>query len=235
MREALDGLRKGKFVLVYDRDGREEETDFVIPSQFVRGGDISRMRRDGGGLICTTVTRETAERFGMPYLSELFSSMSDRFPLLGHMVPNDIPYDEISSFSVTINHRETYTGITDRDRALTVSRFARLIDETENVTPDEAAAAMGREFRAPGHIHLLNCTGTLLKTRQGHTELSTALVIMAGLIPSATICEMMGDGGGARSKEEAREYAGENGFVWLEGKEVIDAWRRYCGYERGPG
>ena len=60
MREALDGLRKGKFVLVYDRDGREEETDFVIPSQFVRGGDISRMRRDGGGLICTTVTRETA-------------------------------------------------------------------------------------------------------------------------------------------------------------------------------
>lgn len=225
--KALVALRRGEFVLIYDRDGREEETDLVIASQHIRSRDVHRLRRDGGGLICTTVTHDAAEKLGIPYLSELFSAMSDRFPLLRRMVPDDIPYDEISSFSLTINHRETYTGITDNDRALTVKRFAALLDGMEDMEQEEAQVAAGKEFRAPGHIHLLNCTPNLLSKRQGHTELSTAMVIMAGLTPSATICEMMGDDGNALSKEGARGYAGRNGLLWIEGADVIDAWNLY--------
>ena len=227
MRNALESVKKGEFVLIYDRDGREEETDFVVPSQFVKPEDIRVMRKDGGGLICTTVTNSTAQKLGMPFLSEIFSRVSADYPLLGYMIPDDIPYDEISSFTLTINHRKTFTGIPDNDRALTVSRFAGLMDEISDVGEDEARRAMGREFRAPGHIHLLNCTESLLTKRQGHTELSTALMIMAGLVPSATICEMMGDDGNALSKGGARQYASEHGHVWLIGQEVIDAWNLY--------
>jgi len=227
MNEALSSLREGKFVLIYDRDGREEETDFVIPSQLAKPGDIRRMRKDGGGLICTTLTHQAAKKLGMPFLSVIFGEMSQEIPLLGYMIPDDIPYDEISSFSLTINHRETFTGITDNDRALTVARFADLLEGMGNMGDEEAQRAMGQAFRAPGHIHLLNCTENLLTKRQGHTELSTAMAVMAGLTASATICEMMGDDGNARSKDSARKYASDNGFMWLEGAEVIDAWNAY--------
>jgi len=225
MKEALHFLRRGSFVLIYDRDGREEETDIVIVSQFVKPDHIRRMRKDGGGLICTTLTHKYAEKLGMPFLSELFYRMSDQYSLLGYMIPNDIPYDEISSFTLTINHRRTYTGITDNDRSLTVSRFAELLEKIDDMNDEEAKMAMGEEFRAPGHIHLLNCTDPLLTKRQGHTELSTAMVIMAGLAPSATICEMMGDDGRALSKVAAQQYALDNEYIWLEGQEVIDAWK----------
>ena len=138
MEEALSSLREGKFVLIYDRDGREEETDFVIPSQLVKPGDIRRMRKDGGGLICTTLTHQAAKKLGMPFLSEIFGVMSRDIPLLGYMIPDDIPYDEISSFSLTINHRETFTGITDNDRALTVTRFGKLLDEMGNLNGEKS-------------------------------------------------------------------------------------------------
>ena len=225
--DALAAMKKGDFILIYDQDGREEETDLVVPSQFVGPEHIFRMRKDGGGLICTTLTNSAAKKLAMPFLSELFLKMSDDYPLLGYMIPDDIPYDEISSFSLTINHRKTYTGITDNDRALTVSRFAELLDEIGGMNDLDAMKAMGKEFRAPGHIHLLNCTESLLTKRQGHTELSTAMTIMAGLTPSATICEMMGDDGKARSKESAERYALDNGYIWLEGREVIDAWEQF--------
>ena len=223
----MAAMKKGDFILIYDQDGREEETDLVVPSQFVGPEHIFRMRKDGGGLICTTLTNSAAKKLAMPFLSELFLKMSDDYPLLGYMIPDDIPYDEISSFSLTINHRKTYTGITDNDRALTVSRFAELLDEIGGMNDLDAMKAMGKEFRAPGHIHLLNCTESLLTKRQGHTELSTAMTIMAGLTPSATICEMMGDDGKARSKESAERYALDNGYIWLEGREVIDAWEQF--------
>ena len=52
---ALQALCRGEFVLVYDSDKRERETDLVLASQFVEHHSIRRMRKDGGGLICTTV------------------------------------------------------------------------------------------------------------------------------------------------------------------------------------
>jgi 3,4-dihydroxy 2-butanone 4-phosphate synthase len=225
--KAIEDLKAGKFVLVYDADGREEETDLVISSQFVTPQTIRLLRSDGGGLICTTMDHETREKLGLPYLSEIFQDMGDKFSVLRNLIPNDIPYDEISSFSVTINHRKTFTGITDNDRAYTISEFANFITEVSKMENGNAQKLFGEQFRAPGHVHLLNSTQNLLTTRRGHTELATALVKMAGLVPSATICEMMDGSGKARDKESARKYAKEHGFIFLEGLEIIEAWQTW--------
>jgi 3,4-dihydroxy 2-butanone 4-phosphate synthase len=48
---------------------------------------------------------------------------------------------------------------------------------------------------------------------------------MSGLVPSATICEMMGDDGNALSKDKAQEYAKRFDLCYLEGNDIIDAWR----------
>ena len=225
--KALDDLRNGRLVLVYDADGREEETDMVIASEKVTADAIRVMRKDGGGLICTTADADIQAALGLPFLSELFKETGSRFPVMDELIPNDIPYDVKSAFGITINHRKTFTGITDNDRSLTIREFSELARRAVSQEDGWGKRQFGRDFRAPGHVHLLNASQRILETRFGHTELSTALVIMAGMVPSATICEMMGDDGNALSKEEAAAYAERNGHVFLEGPEVIDAWKEF--------
>lgn len=225
--KAITELKAGNFILIYDADGREEETDLVIDSQFITPERIRTMRMDGGGLICTTMDHDTRVKLGLPYLSEIFQNMGAKFGVLNNLIPNDIPYDEISSFSVTINHRKTFTGITDNDRAMTISEFAKLISTINKLENGHAQVMFGEQFRAPGHVHLLNASQNLLTTRRGHTELATAITIMAGLVPSATICEMMDSNGKARNKKSAKQYAKEHGLVFLEGYEIIEAWQKW--------
>jgi 3,4-dihydroxy 2-butanone 4-phosphate synthase len=119
------------------------------------------------------------------------------------------------------------TGVTDADRAKTIQAVAAL---SKRMAPGKGAALadeFARTFRAPGHVFLLNARRGLVEARRGHTELATALVSLAGLTPTATICEMMnGPSGRALPKADAIKYAAQNGRVFLEGTEVIEAWQR---------
>jgi len=225
VQKALEDLRQGRMVLVYDADGREEETDMVIASEHVTSEAIRILRKDAGGLVCTTADTSIQKALGLPFLSELFLGMAEHYPVMRHLIPNDIPYDVKSAFGITINHRRTFTGITDDDRALTVKEFAELSRRALTSEDGWAKKEFGMNFRAPGHIHLLNTSEKILESRFGHTELATALVIMAGLVPSATVCEMMGDDGKALLKEKARAYSKDHGLTFLEGAEIIQAWR----------
>jgi 3,4-dihydroxy 2-butanone 4-phosphate synthase len=228
--DAIQELKQGRIVLVYDADGREEETDMVIASEFVTPAAIRTLRKDAGGLICTTADTRIQNALGLPFLTELFLGMAEHYPVMRNLIPDDIPYDVKSAFGITINHRKTFTGITDDDRAMTVKEFAELARRALTSEDGWAKREFGKNFRAPGHIHLLNTSDRILETRFGHTELATALVIMAGLVPSATVCEMMGDDGKALSKEKAKEYARGHGLVFLEGADIVEAWK---GFRKG--
>lgn len=223
---ALNDVRAGRPILVYDFDDRERETDMTVASQFVTPAVLRTMREEAGGLICTTMPGTLAKALGMPFLADVFWDESYKFPILAAMAPSDIPYDRTkSSFGITINHRETYTGITDNDRALTISRFAEIAFRDAPV--EDVVAEMGRNFRAPGHVHLLNTAESILETRKGHTELCTAMMYMAGVTPSATICEMMGDDGGSLDKDAVMRYAEEHGLVMVTGDEVLEHWAEW--------
>lgn len=216
-------VRSGTPILIFDSEGRERETDIVVPSQFVSNEIVKLMRKDGGGLICTTMTHEAAEKLGLEYIVDIFRRSN--LEVFRYLDPNDIPYDEKSAFSVTINHRKTFTGISDRDRALTISEFAKLLVRTSELDGASAVAEFGKHFRAPGHVHLLIARHGLLDERQGHTELSTSLMILSGMVPSATIVEMLGDDGFSLSRKKAEEYAGTHGYIFLDGSEVIEWWK----------
>ncbi|MBR2255250.1 MAG: 3,4-dihydroxy-2-butanone-4-phosphate synthase [Candidatus Methanomethylophilaceae archaeon] len=224
--KALKDIREGKPILVYDFDDRERESDMTVASQFVTQDILRMMRNDAGGLVCTTTPSRLAKELGLPFMSDVFWDDSEKYPLLKAMAPTDIPYDRTkSSFGITINHRDTYTGITDHDRALTIREYAKTIFADEPV--EKIKENLGKNFRAPGHVHLLNTSEHILKDRHGHTELCTALMYMAGVSPSATICEMMGDDGGSRTKDSVRKYAEANGLTMIEGKEVIEKWNEF--------
>lgn len=215
--DAVQALAAGEFILLYDFDDRERETDFAIRSDAVTPAGIRQMRKDGGGLICTAVHPLAAQRLGLPFASDVLRAtvIAER--------EGDIPYDRRnhSSFSLWVNHRDTYTGITDRDRALTITEIADHVKRSLN----GGGVRFHESFRTPGHCALLRAADRLLDQRKGQTELSIALAEMAGITPAVTICEMLDDENGcALSKEGARTYARDHGLVFVEGSEVLDRW-----------
>src|SRR5207249_10779915 len=56
---AISALGRGEFVLVYDADGREAETDLTVASEFVSPAAIRTLRKEAGGLICMTDRKST--------------------------------------------------------------------------------------------------------------------------------------------------------------------------------
>ncbi len=229
LEKALEAFRDGRFVLVYDADGREEECDFFLPAEFCEPEHVRIMRKEGGGLIFLMVRPDVRDELGLPFLQEVFPRFSREYPLFRALISDDIPYDTRSSFSVAINHRETFTGITDIDRALTVSEFGKLALDLPKMEGAEALSRFGEHFRTPGHIPLCIGSDKILETRFGHTELSCALSTMAGLSGVSVGCEIMGDDGKAMPKEQVMEYAKKNGIPFLVGQQIIDAWKSWDG------
>lgn len=225
--QAIVDLKKGKFILIYDDDGREAETDLVIGSEFVTPESIKTMRKDGGGLIFLMISNEVANKLKLPFLADMYSNIDDKYPVLRKLVPNDIPYDAKSSFSLYINHRDTFTGITDIDRSLTMKRFAELVKKVETLNDGLAINMFGKEFRSPGHVPICIAAKNLVDARKGHTELVISMMKMAELTPIGSGCEIMGDNGKALPKDKAISYAKDHRLIFLEGKEIVKAWKKW--------
>ncbi len=219
---ALEALRAGNFVLVHDAADREDETDLVVAAEKVQPRHIARLRQDAGGLICVALHPHVADNLGLPYMTEIYESASSSYEVLGATRPDDLPYDERSAFSISVNHRRTYTGVTDADRALTISELGKL---GARAFDRPAVEEFGHNFRSPGHVHLLRAARGMLVERRGHTELVVALTEMAGLAPVAAICEVL-DAGTHRalSREGTKKYAAENGLIYLEALDVVRAY-----------
>jgi len=220
LEKAIKELQSGRPILVYDSDGREEETDIVIAAEHATPEYVRMLRRDGGGLLCLALHPDIAEPLGLPFLTDVWKEASAKYPVFTALWPDDIPYDTKSSFSITINHRKTFTGISDFDRVMTITELAGLGRKALNggLSPGE----FGSQFRSPGHIILLRAAEGLLEKRKGHTELSVSLMEMAGLTPMAAICEMLGENHKSLDFAAAKEYAKKHGLMFIEGRETIE-------------
>ncbi|OIB55993.1 3,4-dihydroxy-2-butanone-4-phosphate synthase [Natrialba sp. SSL1] len=206
--DALAALQAGEPILVHDAADREGETDLIYHADFVTPDAVARLRNDAGGLVCVALGHETAEAFDLPFYGEEVDHPATADHQLG--------YDERSSFSLTVNHRDTYTGITDNDRSTTIQALGE-------AAADPDATAFAEEFRVPGHVHLLKGAPELLAQREGHTELGLALAAETTLSPAVVVCEMLDDETGeALSPADARAYAADHEFAYLEGRDVID-------------
>jgi len=224
IQKALQALKKGKFIIVYDADGREEECDFFISSEFCKPSHVRVMRKYGGGLIFLMISPDIKAKLSLPYLHDMQYELSDKYEIFKELIPNDIPYDTKSSFSFSINHRKTFTGITDNDRALTISEFGNMANIFENKTNKQAREIFGQNFRSPGHVPLCLADDHILTKRFGHTELGCALSILAGLNGVMAGCEIMADDGGSMPKKQVEQYARDNNIPFLKGREIIEAW-----------
>ncbi|MCX8205415.1 MAG: 3,4-dihydroxy-2-butanone-4-phosphate synthase [Candidatus Nezhaarchaeota archaeon] len=228
--EALKALKAGSFVLVYDAEGREGETDMMIAAEFITPRRVYELRSIAGGLICVALSFDVAERLGLPLMTTILEAASSQYPILSKLAPNDVPYGDRPAFSITVNHRKTFTGITDEDRALTIKELAgfalRAMRSSEDI--NTLRGEFGASFRSPGHVHLLIAAKDLLRERRGHTELSISLAEMAGLAHAVVICEMLDGRTGSRlKKDKAVKYAKKFSLPFIEGEEVVKPYFRF--------
>src|SRR3989449_5709315 len=170
---------------------------------------------------------EVRGRIGLPFMTDVLRRSGSEFPVLQAISKEDMKYDRHSAFSISVNHRDTFTGVTDVDRAKTISRFAAIAKEATKRENGWAAHVFAEEFRSPGHVPLLNAVDPLLVERRGHTELTTALMLMAGLSAPATIFEMMVETRRELSQQDAKAYARARNLVFLEGQDIVRAWRSW--------
>ena len=225
---AVNAFKMGNPICLFDSENREGETDLLFPGQFAQPATMRQLRKDCGGLLFLAIGHEVGELFSLPFLQDLHTHpalVSDNL-VLAELVTNDLRYDSRSAFTLSLNHRETYTGITDHDRALTTRRFAELVKECEQagISGEEARKALGNEFRTPGHIPVCRESKGGLSQRQGHTELAVGLARLAGMTPVVIGAEMLqSDGDGALSVDDARNWALQREIPFLEGVQLIKA------------
>ena len=175
--EIIAAARAGKMYILVDHEDRENEGDLIIAAEFADADAINFMATYGRGLICLPMTAERIDRLGLPMMAVNNSSRHE------------------TAFTVSIEAREGVdTGISAADRALTV---ATAINEQNTM----AAIA------TPGHVFPLRAKRGGVLVRAGHTEASVDISRIAGLHPSAVICEIMKDDGTMARLPDLVEFA----------------------------
>ncbi len=214
---AIASLKQGEFVMIYDSDGRENEIDMMVAAEFITPEHIARMRQHAGGLICMAIGNELTKKLDLKYMHDILSNSNDLDLDSKNMIMGTAPYGDHPTFSLSVNHKRTYTGVTDSDRALTIKEIANLSRS------DNPKNQFISSFKTPGHVPLLLASDGLLSSRKGHTEMSIYLTRLAKLQPVSAICEMMdAETYAALSVEKAKKYAKENAIPFINGKELYE-------------
>lgn len=206
--DAITAFREGDPVLIHDAADREGETDILFPAGAVGPREVAQLRNDAGGLICVALSAGVADAFDLPFMQDILDHPAAR--------DHTLSYDDRSSFSLTVNHRDTRTGVTDHDRALTIRELGR-------AATAPADFPFADTFRCPGHVHLLRSAEDLLASREGHTELGVALAEAADLPSAVVLCEMLADETGeALLPDQAKAYAARHNAPYVEGNELVE-------------
>jgi len=106
--EAINDIKRGKFVIVVDDENRENEGDLVLAAEKATADRINYMIKNAHGLVCMPIIRERLNKLGIPAM---------------------VDHNEINRcmFSISVDYRNgTTTGISPADRAATVKA---LIDD----------------------------------------------------------------------------------------------------------
>lgn len=181
--QALERLKQGKMIILVDDEDRENEGDLILPAESVTPEAINFLAKHARGLICLVLDSSRVEELRLPMMTS--SNKSPRQ----------------TAFTVSIEAKEgVSTGISAHDRAHTI-RTA--IDPTKGP----------QDIITPGHVFPLKAQDGGVLVRAGHTEGSLDLMKLAGLRPSAVICEIMNDDGTMARLSDLKRFSELHGNI----------------------
>ena len=141
--QAITAFAAGKPVMIFDSDFRERETDLLWPATAATPEVMRRLRRDCGGLLFLAIGNEIGELFGLPWLQDIHThqALVAEHPVLGQLITDDLQYDTRSAFTLSLNHRETYTA--------TLSTLRPVASVTRHQTPSSSnQSALGAHYKS---------------------------------------------------------------------------------------
>ena len=174
--EAIEDIRQGKLLIVVDDEDRENEGDFICSAELITPDIVNFMAKHGRGLICTALPEERCEELELDMMVGINTSL----------------HETQFTVSVDLLSGETSSGVSARDRALTIKAL---------VDPATKSSDLGR----PGHIFPLRSKPKGVLRRAGHTEAVVDLTRMAGLKPGGALVEIMNDDGSMARLPELSE------------------------------
>jgi len=215
LNNTIEHFQRGEFVLIHDDNDRENEIDMVTAAEFITPEHIVRLRQHAGGLICLAIDYAFSKKLGIDYMHNILNDCHNLN--IKKMISGLEPYGDKSSFSISINHRQTYTGVTDVDRATTIKEMSNLYKS------DYPKKNFINSFKTPGHIPLLLASEGLLENRKGHTEMSILLAKLANVVPITVICEMLDSKTySALSTANAEKYSKQNSIPLIHSNELLE-------------
>ena len=192
--EAIEDIKNGKMIIVVDDEDRENEGDLVIAAEKATPEAVNFMIKYAKGLLCVPIEEEIADKLK-----------------LNPMVEN-ITDNHETAFTVSVDYKDTTTGISAYERALTINKIA----ESDNYS----------DFRRPGHIFPLIAKKSGVLDRIGHTEASVDLAKLAGLKGCAAICEIIKDDGTMARRDDLFAFAKKHNLKMITIKDLINYRRK---------
>jgi 3,4-dihydroxy 2-butanone 4-phosphate synthase / GTP cyclohydrolase II len=164
--EAIEDIRNGKLLIVVDDEDRENEGDFICSAELITPEIVNFMAKHGRGLICAALPEERCAELDLDLMVGINTSL----------------HETQFTVSVDLLNEETTTGVSAKDRALTIKAL---------VDPSTKPSDLGR----PGHIFPLMAKAKGVLRRAGHTEAVVDLTRFADLKPGGALVEIMNDDG----------------------------------------
>jgi len=178
----IEEARNGRMTVLIDHEDRENEGDLIIPAQMATPEAINFMATHGRGIICLALTPERIDALGLVVLSPKHRTRID------------------TAFTVSVEARTGVTsGTSVHDRARTVA-----------VAIDPASGP--EDILSPGHVFPLRARPGGVLTRAGHTEAAVDIARIAGLNPSAVICEVLREDGRMARVPDLLPFAARHGL-----------------------
>ena len=197
--EALEEIKRGKFLIVVDDERRENEGDLVMPAEKVTTEAVNFMVKNARGLLC------------MPVIGERLDELNMALMVNGG---NTAKHGTAFTVSVDYSKKSTTTGISAYDRAATIRAIIDLESRPE-------------DFARPGHLFPLRYEEGGVLVRAGHTEAIVDLARMAGLYPAGVVCEIMTPDGNMARMPELEEFSREHDLKIISIAQIIAYRRRH--------
>jgi len=192
---ALDAMRAGIPVILLDDFDRENEADLIVATDRLTVETMALMIRECSGIVCLCLTADKVRELELPPMA----------------VENGSKYGTPFTVSIEARHGVT-TGVSAADRVTTIRAAS-------------APHARPEDVVRPGHVFPLRATPGGVLMRAGHTEGSVDLAQLAGLSPSAVLCELMNPDGTMMRGGAIEHFAQLHGMPILTIAELIE-WRK---------
>lgn len=198
LKEKVEGvlldIRNGIPVVILDDEWREGEGDWFVAAEKITESQIAFCMREVRGIFCLSAAPSV---FNRVHIHKALSNGRD--PLA---TPFTVTFDATKGVT---------TGVSAHDKLKTIQVF---LDESSE--PSDLAT--------PGHMQGLMVRPGLLNDREGHSEQSVQLAVMAGLKPIGIICEMVHPDGHMRKGQDILDWAAEFNYKTITTAEV----KEYC-------